>query len=152
MTDHLLATLGLYGGTAVVCFISGLLPIINSELFLLGLSAWLVESWEQLPAVALAAAIGQMGANCVIYYLGLGLFELPRGRWQDKIDRARIRASRWKGRPYAILAVASSVGLPPLVLVALAGGALRISFRAFALIGLGGRYVRFLVCVVIPWL
>jgi membrane protein YqaA with SNARE-associated domain len=44
------------------------------------------------------------------------------------------------------------VGLPPLVLVALAGGALKISFRAFAIIGLAGRYVRFLICVVIPWL
>jgi membrane protein YqaA with SNARE-associated domain len=152
MTDQLLATLGLYGGTAVVCFISGLFPIINSELFLLGLSAWLVESWAQLPFVALAAAIGQMGANCIIYYVGLGLFELPTGRWKEKIDRARVRVERWKRTPYAILAVASSVGLPPLVLVALAGGALEISFRAFALIGLGGRYVRFLVCVVIPWL
>jgi membrane protein YqaA with SNARE-associated domain len=152
MTDQLLATLGLYGGTAVVCFISGLFPIINSELFLLGLSAWLVDSWAQLPFVALAAAIGQMTANCVIYWLGLGLFELPKGRWKDKIERARVRVERWKRRPYAILAVASSVGLPPLVLVALAGGALKISFRAFAIIGLAGRYVRFLVCVVIPWL
>ena len=152
MTDQLLTTLGLYGGTAVICFISGLLPIINAELFLVGLSAWAVDSPGQLPFVALAAAIGQMGANCIIYYIGLGLFELPRGRWKAKIERARVRVEKWQKRPYLVLAVAASVGLPPRVLVALAGGALKISFRGFAVIGVAGRYARFLFCVILPWL
>jgi len=152
MTDQVMATLGLYGGTLIVCFISGLVPVVNAELFLVGVSAWVVESPAQLPFVALAAAVGQMTAKVLLYYMGMGLFELPRGRWKEKIERARARMERWKKRPYAVFAVSACVGLPPFLLVSIVAGALQISFRAFCAIGLAGRYTRFLVLVLLPWL
>jgi membrane protein YqaA with SNARE-associated domain len=152
MTDHLLTMLGLYGGTLVVCFISGLIPIVNAEVFLVGVSVWAVDRPAQLPFVALAAALGQMTAKVILYFMGLGLFELPRGRWREKIERARTRMERWRKRPYFIFAVSATIGLPPFLLVSIAAGALQISFRTFCTIGLAGRYVRFLVIVILPWI
>jgi membrane protein YqaA with SNARE-associated domain len=144
MTDQLLASLGLYGGTLVVCFISGLVPIVNAELFLVGISAWAVTSPAQLPLLAIAAGVGQMTAKVMLYVMGLGLFELPRGRWKLRIERARTRLDRWRKRPYLVLAISSCVGLPPFLLVSIAA-------RTFCVIGVIGRTVRFAVFLALPW-
>ena len=152
MTDHLLAGLGLYGGTLVVCFIAGLVPLVNAEVFLVGVSMWAVTSTAQLPLVAACAAVGQMTAKVLLYYAGMGMFELPRGRFRERLERARGKVERWQRRPYLVYAVSASVGLPPVYLVSLAAGALRIGFRAFCAIGLAGRFVRFAVIVAIPHL
>jgi membrane protein YqaA with SNARE-associated domain len=152
MTDQLLATLGLYGGTLIVCFISGLVPLVNAELFLVGISAWIVTSPAQLPLLAIAAGVGQMSAKLILYFVGLGLFELPRGRWKAHIERARIRLDRWRRRPYLVLAVSSSVGLPPFLLVSIAAGALKIGVRTFCAIGVVGRTLRFAVILCVPWI
>jgi hypothetical protein len=37
VTDNLLAMLGIYGGTFAVSLIAGLVPLVNTELFLIGL-------------------------------------------------------------------------------------------------------------------
>ncbi len=152
MTDQLLATLGLYGGTLVVCFISGLVPIVNAELFLVGISAWVMTSPAQLPLLAIAAGVGQMTAKVILYFVGLGLFELPRGRWKASIERARMRLDRWRKRPYLVLAVSSCVGLPPFLLVSIAAGALKIGIRTFCAIGVIGRTLRFALILTLPWL
>ena len=152
MTDQLLGSLGLYGGTLVVCFVSGLVPIVNAELFLVGISAWAVTSPAQLPLLAIAAGVGQMAAKVMLYYAGLGLFELPRGRWKLAIERARTRLDRWRRRPYAVLAISSSLGLPPFLLVSIAAGALKIGIRTFCAIGVVGRTLRFGFILALPWI
>jgi len=50
-----------------------------------------------------------------------------------------------------VLAISSTVGLPPFYLVALAAGALKIGFRTFCIMGLVGRTLRFGVIAAIPW-
>jgi membrane protein YqaA with SNARE-associated domain len=152
VAEDLLAALGVYGGTLVVCFIAGLVPLVNAELFLVGISALVIRSPAQLPAIVVLAAIGQMTAKVVLYYMGVGMFELPRGRWRERFERARARVERWKKRPYAIYAVSATLGLPPFYLVSLVAGVLRINFTLFCLIGLAGRTARFAVVVAIPWL
>jgi membrane protein YqaA with SNARE-associated domain len=148
VTDHLLAAFGLYGGTLVACFVAGLVQVINTEALLVAASLWLVEDPIQLPAVALCAAVGQMIANVMFFYAGRGGARLVR----TKLDRVRTKIARWQNRPNAVLAAASIVGLPPLVLVAVAAGGLGIGVRRFAAIGLCGRWLRFAVVVAIPWL
>jgi membrane protein YqaA with SNARE-associated domain len=152
MTEHLLAGLGLYGGTLVACFVAGLVPVVNAELFLVGVSVWAVTSTAQLPLLAACAAVGQMTAKVLLYYAGMGVFELPRGRFRERLERARSKIERWRRRPYLIYAISASVGLPPFYLVSLAAGALRIGFRAFCAIGLAGRFVRFAVILALPHL
>jgi membrane protein YqaA with SNARE-associated domain len=152
MTEQLLHGFGLYGGTVLVCFIAGLVPLVNAEVFLVGISLWAVKSPHQLPLIVALAAVGQMAAKVILYHAGRGMFELPRGRWKAKIERAREKLVRWEKQPYLIYAASASLGMPPLYLTTFAAGALRINFALFCLIGLAGRVARFGVLVAIPWL
>lgn len=151
VTDHLLAMLGIYGGTFVVSIIAGLVPLVNSEVFLIALVRFAVDRSSQLPAIVVAAATGQMVAKIGLYYAGRSLLELPRGRHKEKIETVRKKLESWKTRPYLIYAISSVVGIPPLYLTVLAAGAMKIRFKAFLVIGLCGRLVRFAVLVAITW-
>jgi membrane protein YqaA with SNARE-associated domain len=152
MTHDLLQTLGLYAGTLVVCFLAGLIPLINAEVYLVGISIWAIKRPEQLPAIIILAAVGQMLAKVILYYAGMGMFELPSGKWKERIDRARAKLTRWEKQPYLVYASSASLGLPPLYLTTFAAGAMRINFTLFCLIGLAGRLARFGVIVIIPFL
>ncbi|HEY3804495.1 MAG TPA: hypothetical protein VGL61_17885 [Kofleriaceae bacterium] len=150
MTDHLLGALGIYGGTLLACFVAGIVQVINTEAILLGVSIWLVDSPLQLPLVAACAAVGQMAANIGFFYAGRGGARMPRLR--AKLDGLRARIATWQKRPTLVLIAAAIIGLPPLVLVAVAAGGLGIGVRRFTIIGLLGRAIRFGAVLAIPWL
>jgi membrane protein YqaA with SNARE-associated domain len=151
VTDDLLAMLGIYGGTFVVSIIAGLVPLVNTEVFLVGLVRFAVDRSSQLPAIAVAAATGQMVAKIGLYHAGRGMLELPRGRYKQKIEEVRGKLERWRTKPYLIYAVSSVVGVPPFYLTVLAAGAMKIRFTAFLGIGLAGRLARFAFLVAITW-
>ena len=152
MTHDLLAAVGLYFGTFLVCLIGGLVPIVNTEVFLVGLIALgAVKSPSSLPAIVLLASLGQMVAKLILYHAGLGMVELPRGRYREKIQAARARIERWRNKPKLVLAVSSTVGLPPLYLVSLAAGAAKMRLRTFLAIGMAGRIVHFAAVVGLAW-
>jgi membrane protein YqaA with SNARE-associated domain len=151
VTDDLLAMLGIYGGTFVVSIIAGLVPLVNSEIFLVALVRLAVDRSSQLPAIVIAAATGQMVAKIGLYHAGRGMLDLPRGRYKAKIETVRHKLEQWKTRPYFIYAISSVVGVPPFYLTVLAAGAMKIRFAAFLVIGLAGRLVRFAVLVAITW-
>jgi membrane protein YqaA with SNARE-associated domain len=149
VTTDLIESLGIYGGTYVVCLLAGLIPLINAEFFLVGLTLWAVQDPGRLVAVVLLASLGQMTAKIILYYAAYGMFELPRGRFKAKIEAARGRMEKWRDRPKYVLAISATVGLPPFYLVSLAAGALRIRLATFCAIGLVGRIVHFAVVVAI---
>lgn len=151
VTDDLLAMLGIYGGTFVVSIVAGLVPLVNSEVFLFALVRLAVDRSSQLPAIVVAAATGQMVAKIGLYYTGRSLLELPRGRNKEKIEKIRKKLEGWKTKPYLIYSISSVVGLPPFYLTVLAAGAMKIRFKAFLAIGILGRLVRFAVLVAIAW-
>ena len=151
MTDDLLAMLGIYGGTFVVSLIAGLVPLVNSELFLIGLVRLAVDRASQLPGIVIAAATGQMVAKIGLYFAGMGMLELPRGRYKAKIETVRKKLERWKTKPYLVYAISSVIGVPPMYLTVLAAGAMKIRFKAFLVIGLLGRLLRFAFLVTVTW-
>lgn len=151
MTDHLLAMLGIYGGTYIVCLLSGLIFFLNAELFLVGLVRLTVDRAEQLPWIVVAAAVGQMTAKTVLYYTGQNLLKLSSGRYREKVEKVRAKIDQWKNKPYLIFGVSSIVGLPPFYLTVLAAGAMRIRLQPFLAIGLAGRLVRFTILVGFAW-
>jgi membrane protein YqaA with SNARE-associated domain len=152
VTQDLLATLGIYGGTFVVAILAGLIPLVNVEIFLVGLVRLAIDDPAQLPAIAVLAAAGQMVAKVGLYHAGRGMLELPRGRYRKKILAARARLDRWRTRPYWVYSLSSVAGIPPFYLTVLAAGAMRIRMKAFLLIGFAGRLVRFAVLVALTWL
>jgi membrane protein YqaA with SNARE-associated domain len=151
VTNDLLAMLGIYGGSFVVALIAGLVPLVNTEVFLIGLVRFAIDRPEQLPGVVVASAVGQMVAKVGLYYAGQGLLELPGGRYRAKIELVRRKIEQWKTRPYLIYAISSVAGVPPLYLTVLAAGAMKIRFSAFLAIGLAGRLIRFSVIVALAW-
>jgi membrane protein YqaA with SNARE-associated domain len=152
VTDELLAVLGIYGGTFVVSAISGVFPLLNSELFLAGLVRFAVDRATQLPGIVIAASTGQMVAKIGLYFAGRRMLEQASGRHQDKIDLVRRKLESWKNKPYVIYGISSVVGLPPFFLTVLAAGAMKIRFRVFLVVGLLGRHLRFAILVAIAWL
>jgi membrane protein YqaA with SNARE-associated domain len=151
VTDDLVAMLGIYGGTFLVSILAGLVPFVNTEVFLVGVIRFAVDRPSQLTWLVIAAATGQMLAKISLYYAGQGLLELPRGRYRARIESVRRKLERWQARPYLIYAVSSVVGLPPFYLTVLAAGAMHIRFRAFLAIGLAGRLIRFAVIAALAW-
>lgn len=143
--------LGIYGGTFLVSFIAGLVPLVNTEVALVGVIRLAVDRSSQLPALVIAASTGQMLAKIGLYYTGQGLLELPRGRQRARIERVREKLAQWETKPYLVYTVSSVVGLPPFYLTVLAAGAMKIRFRAFLVIGLAGRLTRFAVIAALAW-
>jgi len=155
VTHDLVAMLGIYGGTFVVSIIAGLVPLVNAEVFLVGLVRLAVDRSSQLPAIVIAAAVGQMIAKIGLYHAGRGMLELPRGlyknRYREKLEMVRKKLDSWKTKPYLVYGVSSVTGLPPFYLTVIAAGAMKIRFNAFLMIGLGGRLVRFASLIAIAW-
>ena len=143
--------LGIYGGTFAVSLIAGLIPLVNAEVFLVGLVRLAIDDASQLPWVVVAAAAGQMVAKIGLYHAGRGMLELPRGRYRAKIEAVRERIERWKSKPYIIYGLSSVLGIPPFYLTVIAAGAMQISFQAFLAIAMAGRLLRFAVLVALPW-
>jgi|JI10StandDraft_1071094.scaffolds.fasta_scaffold56705_2 membrane protein YqaA with SNARE-associated domain len=152
MTDSIVGAVGIYGGTFVVCFIAGLVPLVNAEIFLVLVSTMLVTSSAPLPAIVVLAAAGQMVAKVVLYVGARRLIASATGARREKIERAQARIEKWKDRPLWVLFASSTLGLPPFYVVSLLAGALKIRLRAFLAIGMTGRVLRFAVIVAIPWL
>ncbi|HVK77624.1 MAG TPA: VTT domain-containing protein [Kofleriaceae bacterium] len=152
MNDAIYATFGIYLGTFLFCFGSGLVPIFNAELFLVAVSSMWVSSVAPLPAIVLLAAAGQMTAKIFLYYGARSTLERATGRRKEKIEKARAKLDKWRQRPNWYLLVSSTIGLPPFFIISLLAGALKIRLRRFLLIGTIGRVVRFAVLVALPWL
>ena len=134
-------------GTFGVGFASALLPLINIEVYLGGVAAGRVGSvWP----LAIVAAAGQMAGKVVYYYLGRS--SLDWGWVRRKTDGPKFQAQleRWRhrlgDRPYIaglVVFIAASVGIPPLAIVSVIAGSLRVSFPVFVVLGFLGRVLRF---------
>ena len=144
MTEHLLASLGLYGGTFAVAVIAGLFPIASIELFLIGIAAWQRPSYEVLALLVLIASVGHQIAKSITYLAGERILKLPKGRAKKALDKAQRHIDRWNKRPWLVMVLSATVGLPPLVVIAvIAGPVMRIKFVPFTLICFVGRLGRF---------
>lgn len=153
MIDSIEASVGIYLATLIISVVSGLVPLVNGELYLI--AAILVAGDPGVAiALALIVAIGQMIAKIGLYYTARGATELGRTtRLGAKLDRAQLVVERWRNKPLSVLLLSAVAGIPPFYLVSLAAGVLRIRFGAFLLLGLAGRAIRFvaLALVVLYW-
>lgn len=137
-----IATLG-------AAFLSGFVPLVNIETYLVGAAA-LVPGCPPLVVVA-AAALGQMAAKTILFLGGRGLVTLPAGHG----ERARAAASRLVagGRSGPALVFTSALtGLPPFYVVSVAAGMLRFRTGSFLVAGLAGRLLRFSAVFALPGL
>jgi membrane protein YqaA with SNARE-associated domain len=136
--------------TLVVAFGSALLPFVNIEAYLAAVGAAIrdVGVWE----VAAAAAIGQTAGKVVLYYAADWAMNLPwisrkmaTPKWAKSYERWQTWINEHPGGTVALLFASASAGLPPLYVLAVLAGQLRVNIWLFVSTCLVGRYLRFLV-------
>ena len=104
--------------------------------------------------VAGAAAVGQTAGKVLLYYAADWAMNLPgsRRRWPRRSGRRPTSAGRsgstsHPGQTAALLFASASLGFPPLYVMAVLAGQLRVNIWLFVGTCLVGRYIRFLVLV-----
>lgn len=141
-----MSLLSLYGGTIVVCAISAVVPLVHTELYLVGLAA--VVDPHHLPGLAVVAAIGQMAGKVLVYYAGKGVLRLPFKK--DRMEQWQEKLRTHKAGVDGVLFLSAFLGLPPHYAVSVSAGALGWSLTRFLIVGFVGRTLRFVVVMAIP--
>jgi len=151
MTERLLESFGIYGGSFVVAFIAGMFPLFSIEAFLITVSYVVAPPVEVMFLCCLVAAIGHQIAKTICYYAGVGALE--HGKLKNKLDKNRERIDRWNKAPHLIMLLGATVGIPPLYILGfIARPIMRMRFSIFTLIVFLGRIGRFSVLAAIPML
>jgi membrane protein YqaA with SNARE-associated domain len=145
--EEIVTRLGIPLATFVWCMTSGVFPIVNAEIFLVGVAA--VTPSSRLWVLVVLATAGQMIAKSFMYLVGRGVFRLPLGKGKLNLEAARERVARWRNKDLLVFVSAAS-GLPPFYLTSIAAGTLRFPFARFFGFGLAGRVVRFSLLVAVP--
>ena len=145
----LIASWGLPLATFLVGLVSGFVPVVNLEAYLLAVSVMAPPS-ATVPVVVLAT-LGQMIAKSALFFSARssrGLAKTPV-RWLE-VACERLRARR--GHAWAVMLVSAFTGLPPFYVMSVAAGVLDWPFLAFVVAGGCGRLARFAVLFAVPQL
>ncbi len=139
----------LFWTTLVVSFGSALLPFVNIEAYLAAVGAAIDRTG--LVSVAVAAAVGQTIGKVALYYAADWAMRLPwikrkmaSPKWERSYARWHERIHQHPGQTAVLLFASASVGFPPLYVIAVLAGQLRVSIWLFVSTCLVGRFLRFL--------
>jgi membrane protein YqaA with SNARE-associated domain len=136
--------------TLVVAFGSAVIPFINIEAYLAAVGAAIqdVGVWW----VAAAAAVGQTVGKVALYYAADWAMRLPwikkkmaTPKWKQSHDRWSRHIHEHPNQTALLLFASASLGFPPLYVIAVLAGQLRVNLWLFVSTCLVGRYIRFLV-------
>ena len=122
-------------GTA---FLSGFVPVVNIETYLVAATALMPGA----PALAAAAALGQMAAKTLLFLGGRGVVNVPSRQLERARDIAARFAARGRSAP-ALVFTSALTGLPPFYVVSVAAGMGGLRAGPFVVAGLAGRFLRF---------
>ncbi|MBI4410725.1 MAG: VTT domain-containing protein [Gemmatimonadetes bacterium] len=136
--------------TFAVAVLSGFVPVVNTELYLIGVAA--LAPLGAVPVLVLSATLGQMAAKSAMYLVGRGALTLPFLRRQQRLSRVQQQLRDRSDRVSLFVFVSASLGFPPFYIVSVACGMLEVAFSAFFTAGLLGRLVRFAFFASLPQL
>ncbi len=148
--NDITAWFGIYAGTFIFCFLSGFIPIFNAEAWLVAVSA-VSPLHVAIPLIVLSS-LGQMSAKILVFLAGRGGRKLPLGKYEGKIEQAREKFERWKGKNDLLIFISAFTGFPPFYIISFLAGVLEFHLLRFAVAGLAGRLLRFGVVVYSPQL
>lgn len=140
----------LYAATFVVSFVSGFVPLINTEAYLLSVST-LASAAPALPVVVIST-LGQMSAKLLLYLGGRGLIEMPRARRYETLDKLRHQLERRRGRRNTLIFLSAFLGFPPFYPVTILAGVVQVPLLDFLVPSLVGRLLRFGAIFLFPQL
>lgn len=140
---------GLLGASFVVGVVSGLLPVLNTEAFLLAVAV--LAPPASLPSAVVLTTAGQMAAKSLLYLSGSGALSLPvLERPMARLVELREKLERRRTGTAAVVFASASTGFPPFYLVSVAAGAMHWPLAGFLLVGGSGRLLRFAAVAALP--
>jgi membrane protein YqaA with SNARE-associated domain len=136
--------------TVAVAAAGSVLPLSPIEPYLVALPMVAPPRW--LVPLAALAAVSHMAGKSVIFFAGGQATRAIPPRHRDYVERTRARLAGARWPRVATVLVSAIVGLPPLYLVTILAGALRVPALEFFLVATLGRAVRFGALVTVPGL
>ncbi len=128
--------------------VSALVPLVNIEAYLgvRGSVGAIDSAW----VLGFAAAFGQMVGKVVWYYLGANALSWGWVRRKVETPKAQARLETWRTRTQerpiltgALVLASAFSGFPPFAIIAVVAGQLRMNLASFFVLGLVGRWFRF---------
>lgn len=140
----------------LVATLSGLIPVINIEVYLVG--AVVAFDDGALVAMATAAGLGQTLGKLPYYYVGRGSLSTPwlrrraatPGKWVFRAARWRQKAEKHPVWGMGLVALSSFASVPPFMVVSVLAGVVRMNPWWFFVITFITRTARLLIVVLAP--
>ena len=135
-------------GVLALGFASALFPLVNIEA-ILGVRAAVAEL-VGIWLLARVAAVGQMVGKIIWYYLGASALNWGWIRRKVEQPKNAARLETWRARTHdrpvvagLLVFVSAASGVPPFAILSVLAGQLRMNLLLFCVIGLVGRWLRF---------
>jgi membrane protein YqaA with SNARE-associated domain len=128
---------GLLVGTAA----SGIIPLVNAELLVIGVVIAAPEIG--IPLVAAVSTTGQMASKTVLFSVARWAPARLRGKARAALDKASGAVAARGGAANSVVFASAFTGVPPFYGMSLAAGALGMRLPNFVMSGGAGRLVRF---------
>lgn len=134
--------------TFAVCVAGAIIPVINTEIYLLSAAALSPPSY--FAPLVIAATMGQMVGKVAMFYGGRGVVRIKHDRVRNGVEKLRgmLEHRPWTAR--AVLFSSATVGLPPLYVMSVACGTIGMGVVTFFTIGTAGRLIHFAAVALLP--
>lgn len=153
--------IGWLASTVGVGVVSAVFPLVNMEVYVVGVA--LAQQDAHWSLLGIAAAVGQMIGKMVFYLAGRGGFQLSArlrrktdsarvGRWAARVQRFRDTCARRPMLAAGVLLISASSGLPPFAVMSFVAGTAGVRPTTFIVTGLVGRTARFALLAASPGL
>lgn len=131
----------LLGGLLLACVVSGVVPVVNAELLVVGVAATVPV--VGVPLIAAASSVGQMISKTALFALARWApSKLPR-KARAALERGTGSVRERQGTLWGLVFASAVTGLPPFYGVSLATGAVGMRLPPFVVAGGLGRFLRF---------
>jgi membrane protein YqaA with SNARE-associated domain len=145
-----LVALGAYASLFGLAFVSAIVPVVSSEILVVGSAAVAGPGWGPAMIVAAIVAVGQMVGKVVLYFGGLGAAKIPSARQKQAIERWSDRFNRSPRFLWLFIFASASSGFPPFYAISILCGTFRVNLAGFFVVGTVGRFLRFALLALAP--
>jgi membrane protein YqaA with SNARE-associated domain len=140
--------LGIIAATVGYCVASAMIPLLNTELYLVGVAAVTADSLR-VPLV-IAATLGTLVGKGTMYVAADRLMTRASPTAQGRVERVMAWLRGHRAATWPVVALSAVTGLPPFYAVTVACGLLRIGLLPFIVVSGVGRAIRFGALIFAP--
>ena len=140
--------MAMFTSTLLLSIASGFIPLINIEVYLIGIS--IHQSGQHWLLITTAAAIGQTIAKSVTYFLSRYANYFLNEKYTLKIKQIKAFQDRWAMTGLSVLFCSTFLGFPPLYLSSIYYGLIKFNSKIFISMVFIGRWLRFSAIFIAP--